>query len=67
MHFIYTSPNILMPFLKNILNEILNILKQNNLINDYLLVKYLQNGVNPHSSHFGLRAKHTYLPCNISQ
>ena len=38
MHFIYTPPNILMPFLKNILTEIHKHLKQNNLINDYFLV-----------------------------
>ncbi len=34
MHFIYTSPNILMPFFQNILTEIYNHLKQNYLIND---------------------------------
>ena len=34
MHFIYTPPNILMPFFQNILTEIYKTLKQNYLIND---------------------------------
>ena len=35
MHFIYTSPNILMPFFQNILTEIYKTLKQNYLIDYY--------------------------------
>ena len=29
--------------------------------------KCLHQGFNPHSSHFGFRARQTYLPCNINQ